>query len=91
METIPEDAGPPIHIHHRGHALFTVLSGAVKDRCGDVETPLGAGGGAMLPPGAGADFGRHVSADGLKPPADIARITELAARYGLECIGPPID
>ncbi len=44
-----------------------------------------------LTPGGGEGFFRDVVAEGLRPPTDMARIVEIAARYGLEFVGPPID
>ena len=44
----------------------------------------------MLSPGKGEGFFRDVEAEGLTPPADMARIVEIAARYDLEFVGPPL-
>jgi mannose-6-phosphate isomerase-like protein (cupin superfamily) len=43
-----------------------------------------------LTPGAGAGFFLDVEREGLHPPGDMPRIAEVAARYGLEFVGPPI-
>ena len=44
-----------------------------------------------LTPGRGGDFFRDVEREGLSPPADMARIAEIAARYDLEFVGPPLS
>ncbi|MEO0359753.1 MAG: cupin domain-containing protein [Pseudomonadota bacterium] len=51
-EEIPEGEGPPVHIHHEEHELFTVLTGAVRFHCDGVEKTMGAGGTVLIPPGA---------------------------------------
>lgn len=43
-----------------------------------------------LTPGGEIDFFRRVEAEGLKPPQDMARITEIARDYHLEFTGPPL-
>ena len=45
----------------------------------------------QLAPGAGAQFFVDIAAEGLHPPGDMKRITEIAARYGVEFVGPPLD
>lgn len=42
-----------------------------------------------LTPGGGEQFFRDVDAEGLGP-ADMARIEQIAAEYGLQFVGPPI-
>ena len=42
-------------------------------------------------PGGGEGFFKAVEAEGLEPPADMARIAEIGAEYGLEFVGPPLD
>ena len=44
-----------------------------------------------LTPGHGGDFFRAVEREGLSAPADMARITAIAATYGLSFVGPPLD
>lgn len=44
----------------------------------------------MLSPGRGEGFFREVEAEGLRPGADKARIDEIAKRYALEFVGPPL-
>ena len=112
-EIIPEGEGPPLHIHHEEHEVFTVLSGAVKFHCEGEEAVAGPGFTIMIPPGArhafrgvgpgasrvsvmlspgrGEGFFRDVEAENLHPPADMPRIKEIAERYALEFVGPPID
>lgn len=45
----------------------------------------------QLTPGAGAQFFADVAAEGLHPSGDMERIAEIAARYGVEFVGPPLD
>ena len=45
----------------------------------------------MLSPGKGEGFFRDVDAAGLTPPDDMDKIKEIAARYDIEFVGPPID
>ncbi|KIT17329.1 hypothetical protein [Jannaschia aquimarina] len=45
----------------------------------------------MLPPGKGVGFFRDVAAEGLSPGSDMSRINEIAATYGVEFVGPPIE
>lgn len=51
-EIIPEGEGPPLHIHHVEHELFTVLAGSVKFHCEGEEAVVGAGATVLIPPGA---------------------------------------
>ena len=51
-EEIEEGAGPPLHIHHTEHEMFTVLSGSVKFHCDGTEADAGVGTTALIPPGA---------------------------------------
>ena len=44
----------------------------------------------MLSPGRGEGFFRAVEAEGLRPGADMARIEEIAKRFALEFVGPPL-
>ena len=41
-------------------------------------------------PGGAEGFFREVEQAGLEPPGDMAKIVEIAARYGLEFTGPPL-
>lgn len=68
-EEIPEGEGPPLHIHHEEHELFTVLSGAVRFHCEGEEATVGAGATVLIPPGA-----RHAFR-GMGPGA--ARVTVM--------------
>ncbi|QIE54042.1 cupin domain-containing protein [Pikeienuella piscinae] len=43
-----------------------------------------------LTPGAGEGLFRDVAAEALSPERDMPRILELAARYKLEFVGPPL-
>lgn len=38
-----------------------------------------------------AGFFMEVEAEGLVPPADMARICEIGAEWGIEFVGPPLD
>lgn len=49
-ESVPEGAGPPLHLHRGQHELFVVLSGRLRFRCGDEETEVGEGGTVLIPP-----------------------------------------
>ncbi|MEO1200134.1 MAG: cupin domain-containing protein [Pseudomonadota bacterium] len=42
-------------------------------------------------PGGLDEFMRKVAAEGLRPPADMARIAEIAKPYGLDFVGPPLS
>lgn len=42
----------------------------------------------VLQPGGFEQFFLDVAAESLEPPADMPRVAELAARYGLEFLGP---
>ena len=44
----------------------------------------------MLTPGRGEGLFREAAAEGLSPQSDMARITEVAARYDVEFVGPPL-
>lgn len=111
-ENIPEGAGPPLHIHHREHEVFTVLEGRIRFRCEGRDFDAEPGTVVMIPPGAphafkgigpglsralvtltpggAGGFFATVEREGLKPPADMARIREIAATFGLEFVGPPL-
>lgn len=45
---------------------------------------------AVVTPGGFEGFFRDVAADGLTIPDDMPRIGEIAGRYGLEFVGPPL-
>jgi quercetin dioxygenase-like cupin family protein len=112
-EEIEEGAGPPLHIHHAEHEMFTVLSGSVKFHCDGTEAVAEAGTTALIPPGAchafkgigpgtsrvlvmlspgqGEGFFREVEKEGLSPEDGMDRVNEIAAKYSLEFVGPPID
>ena len=45
----------------------------------------------QLSPGAAAGFFEAVTAEGLSPPADMARIEEIAAAHNIAFVGPPLD
>ncbi|MEM9357193.1 MAG: cupin domain-containing protein [Pseudomonadota bacterium] len=44
----------------------------------------------MLTPGHGEGLFRDVAREKLDPHTDMARITEIAAEYGVEFVGPPL-
>ncbi len=44
----------------------------------------------LLSPGHGAGFFCAVEAEGLGPGSDPARLAEIAARYGIAVVGPPL-
>lgn len=44
-----------------------------------------------LTPGGGEGFFKAVEAEGLVPPDDMPRIVEIAAEFGLEFVGPPLE
>lgn len=112
-EEIEEGAGPPLHIHHTEHEMFTVLSGSVKFHCDGTEAVAEAGTTALIPPGArhafkgigpgtsrvlvmlspgrGEGFFREVAKQGLSPKDDVDRVNEIAAKYSVEFVGPPLD
>ncbi|MEM9012266.1 MAG: cupin domain-containing protein [Pseudomonadota bacterium] len=50
-EEIPEGSGPPLHIHHTEHELFTVLSGRVLFHADGEETAGDPGYTILIPPG----------------------------------------
>jgi hypothetical protein len=45
----------------------------------------------MLSPGYGEGFFREVAKEMLSPNDDADRVHELAVKYGVEFVGPPID
>lgn len=45
----------------------------------------------LLSPGAGLQFFRDAAAEKLDARRDQARVTELATKYGMEFVGPPLD
>jgi len=45
---------------------------------------------AVVTPGGFEGFFRDVAAEALEIPADMARIGDIAGRYGLEFVGPPL-
>ncbi|MFQ6549130.1 cupin domain-containing protein [Aestuariibius sp. 2305UL40-4] len=45
----------------------------------------------QLTPGEGANFFVDIATEDLHPPDDMDRITQIAARYGVEFVGPPLD
>lgn len=112
-EEVEEGAGPPLHIHHNQHEMFTVLSGSVKFHCDGTEAVAEAGTTALIPPGArhafkgigpgtsrvlvmlspgyGEGFFREAEKEGLSSKDSADRVNELAAKYGVEFVGPPID
>ena len=112
-EEIEEGAGPPLHIHHAEHEVFTVLSGSVKFHCDGMEAVAEAGTTALIPPGArhafkgigpgtsrvlvmlspgqGEGFFRDVEKERLSPKDGMGRVNEIAAKYSVEFVGPPLD
>ncbi|MBR1156307.1 cupin domain-containing protein [Bradyrhizobium sp. JYMT SZCCT0428] len=112
-EEIEEGAGPPLHIHHVEHEMFTVLSGSVKFHCDGTEAVAEAGTTALIPPGAchafkgigpgtsrvlvmlspgnGEGFFREVEKEGLSSKDGMDRVNEIAAKYSVEFVGPPLD
>lgn len=112
-EVVPEDAGPPLHVHRTEAEVFVVLEGRIRFRCGETLRDIGPGASAMIPagaphsfkglgpgrsrvlillsPGTGMNMFRDVAAENLAPPADMDRIAEIAAGYGVEFVGPPLD
>lgn len=55
-EEVPAGVGPPLHIHHRQHETFIVLSGRMLFRCEGADSELGPGGIVVIPPGAAHSF-----------------------------------
>jgi quercetin dioxygenase-like cupin family protein len=51
-EEVEEGTGPPLHIHHTEHEMFTVLSGSVKFHCDGTEAVAPPGTTALIPAGA---------------------------------------
>ena len=51
-EEIPEDAGPPLHIHKTEFEQFTVLSGSIRFHCNGEEAIAHPGTTVLIPPGA---------------------------------------
>lgn len=49
-ETIPEGAGPPLHVHQGQHEVFAVLSGKVRFHCDGRDVEVDAGGVVCVPP-----------------------------------------
>lgn len=49
-ETVPEGAGPPLHVHRGQYELFSVLDGLLRFRCGERTTDVGAGGTVLVAP-----------------------------------------
>lgn len=51
-EHIPQGSGPPLHIHHTEHEIFTVLTGRVRFHCDGHEAEATPGTTVLIPPGA---------------------------------------
>ena len=49
-EDIPENVGPPLHVHHGQHEVFAVLRGRVLFHCDGEEVEVGEGGMVCVPP-----------------------------------------
>ena len=49
-EDIPEGSGPPLHVHHGQHELFSVLSGRVHFHCDGKDVEVAEGGMVCVPP-----------------------------------------
>ena len=49
-EDIPENVGPPLHVHHGQHEVFVVLKGRVLFHCDGTEVEMGEGGVVCVPP-----------------------------------------
>ena len=49
-ETIPEGAGPPLHVHYGQHEVFALLAGRVHFHCDGKDVEVGAGGVVCVPP-----------------------------------------
>jgi len=112
-EDVPVGGGPPLHVHHREHELFYVVSGRLLYQCAETRAEAAAGAVVMIPPAAPHTFlnigdstasmivtmtpggiegmFEEVEAEGLVAgPATMPRIAEIAARYNLSFVGPPL-
>ena len=69
-------------------ALIVIPPGLPHGFCALGDTPAELL--VTLTPGGIDGMFREVAAAGLKPPADMPRIAQIAARYNLEFVGPPV-
>ena len=75
-ETIPKDHGPLLHVHHKEHEMFEVLSGRILFRAGQDDILAGPGDTVLIPPGLPHTF------KGLSDPPAVARIMLTPGRAG---------
>jgi mannose-6-phosphate isomerase-like protein (cupin superfamily) len=53
---VPQDFGPPLHIHHEEDEILQVLEGTFRIVCGDTDVTAGPGSFAFLPRGVPHTF-----------------------------------
>lgn len=84
-----------VRFHAAGNEVEAGPGATVLIPAGTAHTFKGLGPGPSrvlveLSPGAGVGMFREIESEGLRPDTDGARIAEVAARYGVDFIGPPL-